>query len=69
MFNRDQWIESYEGQFSLLRPHLSPRMLGNFSLTAWHRDGAKGIDPVKAAKAESAQMDVEAKKPKSESSR
>ena len=57
-YNKLQWSESFEGQLSLLRPHLSARLLHTMSLTAWHRHGTKGEDPVKAAKAESAQMDA-----------
>jgi hypothetical protein len=27
MYNRDQWIESFEGQLLILRPHLGARVL------------------------------------------
>ena len=57
MYNRDQWIESFEGQLSLLRPHLSQRLLATMSNTAWHEFGLKGEDPIKVAKAWSALMD------------
>ncbi len=50
MFNRDQWIESFEGQLSILRPHLTPRVLGTMSLAAWHEFGRAEVDPIRAAK-------------------
>ena len=50
MFNRDQWIESFEGQLSILRPHLTPRVLDTMSLAAWHEVGRAEVDPIKAAK-------------------
>jgi hypothetical protein len=61
MYNRDQWIESFEGQLSILRPHLTPRVLSTMSLAAWARHGRRDEDPVEAAKAWSVAMD-----PKSE---
>lgn len=48
-YNQRQWIESFEGQLSILRPHLSARLLDTMSLSAWHQYGAKGEDPIKAA--------------------
>lgn len=56
-YNKDQWVESFEGRMSILRPHLSPRLLGTMSLSAWHRHGTKGEDPIKAADAESKAME------------
>lgn len=56
-FNRDQWRESFEGQLSLLRPHLTRRVLTAMSHVAWNGDGAKHKDPVKTAKAWSAELD------------
>ena len=50
VFNRDQWIESFEGQLSILRPHLTTRVLGTMSLAAWHEFGRSDVDPTKAAK-------------------
>jgi hypothetical protein len=41
-FNRQQWIESFEGQLSILRPHLPPRLLDTMSLAAWHQHGSEG---------------------------
>ena len=61
-YNKAQWIESFEGQLTLLRPHLVGRLLGAMSAMAWHSYGTKDQDPVKAAKAESARLDAEAKK-------
>lgn len=49
-YNKDQWIASFEGQLSLLRPHLSARVLATASLAAWHRHGRRDEDPVRAAR-------------------
>jgi hypothetical protein len=56
-YNREQWIESFEGRLSILRPHLTPRLLNSMSLSAWHKHGTKDEDPIKAAKAWSASLD------------
>ncbi len=56
-YNRPQWIESFEGQLSILRPHLTLRLLDSMSLSAWHKHGTKGEDPIKAKKAWSADLD------------
>lgn len=61
-YNRDQWVESFEGQLQILRPHMTRRLMTSISNMAWHRRGTKGEDPIKAAKAESADMDARAKK-------
>jgi hypothetical protein len=50
-FNREQWIDSFEGQLSILRPHLTQRVLTTMSLAAWHEFGAQGHDPIEAARA------------------
>jgi hypothetical protein len=65
-FNKDQWIDSFEGQMSILRPHLSERLLATLSMAAWHKHGTKGVDPIKAAREESALLDQQqgAKRPK-----
>jgi hypothetical protein len=42
VYNRDQWIESFEGQLALLRPHLTQRVLATMSLSAWHEFGLAG---------------------------
>lgn len=49
-YNKDQWIESYEGQLSILKPHLRGRILHAMSITAWHQHGSKRVDPIKAAR-------------------
>jgi hypothetical protein len=56
-YNKDQWMSSFEGQLSILRPHLTERILTTMSLSAWHSRGTKGEDPIEAARAESARMD------------
>jgi hypothetical protein len=58
-YNRDQWIESFEGQLSLLRPHLTPRVLTSMSLLAWNQVGEH--DPVKAAREWSKLLDQQGK--------
>jgi hypothetical protein len=60
-YNRAQWVESFEGQLSILRPHLSARLLTTHSNQAWHKHGAAGDDPIKAAKAWSASLGRPAK--------
>ena len=60
-YNQRQWIESFEGQLSILRPHLTPRVLDTMSLSAWHQRGAKGEDPIKEAKDLSAALDKKSK--------
>jgi hypothetical protein len=56
-YNRSQWIESFTGQLSILRPHLSLRLLYAMGLSAWNKHGRKDEDPIKAAKACSADLD------------
>lgn len=56
-YRRDQWISSFEGQLSLLRPHLTGRVLEAISASAWHARGTKGLDPTQAAKDESSAID------------
>lgn len=60
-YNKAQWIESFEGQISILRPHTTGSLLATLSLSAWHSRGTKGEDPIKAAKEESAALDERAK--------
>lgn len=57
-YNRQQWIESFEGQLSILRPHLGPRVIDTVSNAAWSRLGVNGEDPIKAAKEWSAALDA-----------
>jgi hypothetical protein len=61
-YNKDQWIESFEGRLQILRPHLTGRVLGTISNAAWRSRGARGEDPIKAANAASADLDARAKK-------
>jgi hypothetical protein len=49
-YNKDQWIESFEGQLFFLRPHLTQRVLSSLGLTEWHQVGRGGADPIMAAK-------------------
>jgi hypothetical protein len=56
-YNRHQWLDSFEGQLLILRPHLGARVLATMSNAAWHQHGAAGVDPIKAAKALSALLD------------
>ena len=57
VYNKDQWISSFEGQMSLLRPHLVGRALEAISLAAWHKHGTRSKDPIQAAREESAALD------------
>lgn len=47
-YNKDQWISSFEDQMSILRPHLTQRVLTTMALQAWHKHGA--TDPIQAAR-------------------
>ena len=49
-YKRDQWIDSFEGQLSILRAHLTARVLGTMSLAAWHEFGRAKVDLIMAAK-------------------
>jgi hypothetical protein len=62
-YNKDQWIESFEGQLALLRPHLTQRVLTSMSPSAWHEFGRAGVDPVKTAKELSNLLDKRNKGP------
>lgn len=64
VYNRDQWISSFEGQMSILRPHLTGRVLSTISVAAWHKHGTAGNDPIEAAREESAEMDQQRQPPK-----
>lgn len=61
-YNKDQWRQSFEGQLSILRQHLSPRLLSTMSLTAWNLRGTNGQDPIEAAREESKALDAAKKK-------
>jgi hypothetical protein len=58
-YNKDQWMASFEGQLSLLRPHLSARLLATMSLDAWQRHGRRDEDPLPAARQWSASLDTQ----------
>ena len=45
-FNRDQWVQSFEGRMQILRPHMADRVLATLSNSAWYSRGAKGEDPI-----------------------
>ena len=61
-YNRGQWIESFEGQLSILRPHLSERVLASMSVMAWNQYGTKDVDPIQAARDWSKSLDKPATK-------
>lgn len=57
-YRRDQWVDSFEGQMSILRGH--PRGLAlveMMSASAWKEAGRKGVDPIQAANDWSATLD------------
>lgn len=57
-YNRDQWMQSFEGQLQILRPHVGDRLMATISNSAWHSRGVKGEDPIAAAKVESKALDM-----------
>ena len=61
-YDKQQWMASFEGRLAILRPHLSERVLESMAITAWHRHGVRGEEPVAAAAAASAAIDAAAKK-------
>lgn len=61
-YNKDQWTSSFEDQLSILRPHLSPRVLASMSIAAWHKYGAAGEDPIEVAREWSAALDYARKR-------
>ena len=56
-YNKDQWVASFEDQLSLLRPHLTARVLTTLGLSAWQRHGRLDTDPIAAAREVSKGMD------------
>jgi len=54
-YNKAQWLSSFEDQLSLLRPHLTPRVLATMALAAWARHGQ--TDPIAAAREVSRALD------------
>jgi hypothetical protein len=57
VYNKSQWMESFEGQLAILRPHLTARVLTTISLAAWGQFGVSGEDPIKVAREWSKAMD------------
>ncbi len=47
-YQKEQWMSSFEDQMSILRPHLTQRVLTTMALQAWHRHGR--TDPIAAAR-------------------
>lgn len=56
-YRKDQWTASFEGQLSILRPHLTPRVLTTMSLAAWQQFGTRDADPIQAARDWSKSLD------------
>ena len=56
IYNKDQWISSFEDAILQLRPHLTARILNTITGMAWQRYGSKGHDPKAAAETWSASM-------------
>jgi hypothetical protein len=56
-YNKDQWISSFEDQLSILRPHLTQRVLGTMSLAAWSAHGRKDEEPIETARRVSKSID------------
>jgi hypothetical protein len=62
-YSKHQWAASFEDQLSILRPHLTPRVLATMSLSAWHQHGRNNEDPIKAAQAWSKSLDQQGPAP------
>jgi hypothetical protein len=56
-YNKDQWVSSFEDQLTILRPHLTARVLATMSLAAWNSHGRKEEDPIQAAREWSKSID------------
>jgi hypothetical protein len=56
-YRKDQWTASFEGQLSILRPHLTQRVLTTMSLAAWQRFGLRDADPIQSARDWSTSLD------------
>lgn len=56
-YNKDQWISSFEDQLSILRPHLTQRVLGTLSLAAWSAHRRKDEEPIETARRLSKSLD------------
>ena len=49
-YNKEQWISSFEDQLSILRPHLTQRVLATMNPAAWNAHGSKDEDPIEVAR-------------------
>ena len=56
-YSKDQWISSFEDQMSILRRHLTGRILSTMSLAAWNRHGKRDEDPIAVARELSKSLD------------
>jgi hypothetical protein len=45
IYNKDQWISSFEDAMVKLRPHMGLRVLTTIGLMVWNQKGTKGVDP------------------------
>ena len=57
VYNKNQWIASFEDAMLKLRPHITTRILTTIGLMAWNQKGTEGTDPALAALEWSASMD------------
>jgi hypothetical protein len=55
-YNRGQWIESFTDQVAIHHLHLSLRLLYTMALSAWNKHGKQDEEPIKSAKAWSADL-------------
>ncbi len=53
-YQKEQWMSSFEDQMSILRPHLTQRVLTTMALQAWHR--LRATDPIQAARVVAADL-------------
>lgn len=58
-YNKEQWVSSFEDQMTILRRHLTARVLATMSLAAWHQHGRKDEDPIKTAREWSRSLDAQ----------
>lgn len=49
-YRKDRWTASFEGQLSVLRPHLTPRVRTTMRLAAWPQFGTREADPIRAVR-------------------
>lgn len=58
MYNKDQWISSFEDFVVKLRPHTSSRLLATAAIMAWTKYGKQNVPPETAAEEWSRSMDA-----------